>query len=119
MTLDSLPDLDTSGLCLVKALSTALTCLAVSEHGAPGWRPNIHTHFVGRQREDGLDTLPARAAEGNRTVPGPGKRRSQAVRERKTSVLRACRGPNPSKRLNVVQRPKTLFEPQRSMTSRS
>src|SRR5437899_5389638 len=34
--------------------------LAVSEHGAPGRRPNIHTHFVGRQREDGLDTLPAR-----------------------------------------------------------
>src|SRR5439155_20674892 len=26
MTLDSLPDLDTSGLCLVKTLSTALTC---------------------------------------------------------------------------------------------
>src|SRR5439155_7343039 len=30
--------------------------LAVSEHGAPGRRPNIHAHFVGRQREDGLDT---------------------------------------------------------------
>src|SRR5437773_2416822 len=27
--------------------------LAVSEHGAPGRRPNIHAHFVGRQREDG------------------------------------------------------------------
>src|SRR5213596_637115 len=26
MTLDSLPDLDTSGLCLVKTLSTPLTC---------------------------------------------------------------------------------------------
>src|SRR5205809_175329 len=26
MTLDSLPNLDTSGLCLVKTLSTALTC---------------------------------------------------------------------------------------------
>src|SRR5437867_7462536 len=42
--------------------------LAVSEHGAPGRRPNIHTHFVGRQREDGLDTLPARAAEANRST---------------------------------------------------
>src|SRR6266576_1911677 len=50
-------------------------------------------------------------------VPGPWKRRSQAVRERKTSVLRPCRVPNPAKRLNVVQGPKTLFEPQRSMTS--
>src|SRR6266700_2866098 len=39
--------------------------LAVSEHGAPGRRPNIHAHFVGRQREDGLDTLPVRAAEAN------------------------------------------------------
>src|SRR5438046_10092576 len=57
MTLDSLPDLDTSGLCLVKTLSTALTVLAVSEHGAPGRRPNIHAQFVGRQTEDGLDTL--------------------------------------------------------------
>ena len=119
MTLDGLPDLEYKRVVSCKDSFHGTDVLAVSEHGAPGWRPNIHTHFVGRQREDGLDTLPARAAEGNRTVPGPGKRRSQAVRERKTSVLRACRGPNPSKRLNVVQRPKTLFEPQRSMTSRS
>src|SRR5438094_317307 len=60
--------------------------LAVSEHGAPGRRPNIYAHFVGRQREDGLDTLPARAAEANRStliadIPFPAwKRRSQAVR---------------------------------------
>src|SRR5207244_12834349 len=32
-------------------------------------------------------------------VPGPWKRRSQAVRERKTSVLRPCRVPNPAKRI--------------------
>src|SRR5438445_8058405 len=79
--------------------------LAVSEHGAPGRRPNIHAHFVGRQREDGLDTLPARAAEANQALSSrtsrsrPWKRRSQAVRERKTSVLRACRVPNLAKRL--------------------
>src|SRR2546426_6061517 len=97
-----------------------------AEHGAPGLRPNIHAHFVGRQREDGLDTPPARAAEANRSTliadipfPAPEKRRSQAVRERKTSVLRAGRVPTPAKRLNVVQRPQTLFEPRRSMTSRS
>src|SRR5947208_16777880 len=41
---------------------------AVSEHGAPGRRPNIHAHFVGRQGEDGLDTLPARVAEANRST---------------------------------------------------
>src|SRR5881275_1975049 len=45
--------------------------LAVSEHGAPGQRPNVHAHFVGRQREDGLDTLPARAAEANRALSSP------------------------------------------------
>src|SRR5256886_11068588 len=67
MTLDSLPDLDTSGLCLVKT-HHGTDVLAVSEHGAPGRRPNIHAHFVGRQREDGLDTLPARAAEANRST---------------------------------------------------
>src|SRR5947199_3590409 len=92
---DSLPDLEYKRVVSCKDSFHGTDVLAVSEHGAPGRRPNIHTHFVGRQREDGLDTLPARAAEGNRTVPGPGKRRSQAVRERKTSVLRACRGPNP------------------------
>ena len=53
--------------------------LAVSEHGAPGRRPNIHAPFVGRQSEDGLDTLPARAAEAKRSTlfadipfPAPG-----------------------------------------------
>src|SRR2546426_12462841 len=137
--------------------------LAVSEHGAPGRRPNIHAHFVGRQREDGLDTLPARAAEANRSgtrrsgtapehpralhrspkggrprytagprrrgkpkhshrghpVPGPGNVAAKRCASEKTSALRACRVPNPAKRLNVMQRPKTLFEPQRSTTSRS
>src|SRR5436189_5950693 len=71
--------------------------LAVSEHGAPGRRPNIHAHFVGRQREDGLDTLPARAAEANRStliadIPFPAsenvaaKRCARAKNERSESV---------------------------------
>src|SRR5438876_3868033 len=119
MTLDSLPDLECKRAVSCKDSFHGTDVLAVSEHGAPGRRPNIHAHFVGRQREDGLDTLPARAAEANRSTLSPWKRRSQAVRKRKTGVLRACRVPNPAKRLNVVQRPKTLFEPQRSMTSRS
>src|SRR5882724_9168713 len=70
------PDL---GLCLVKTLSTALTCWPYGEHGAPGRRPNIHAQFVGRQTEDGLDTLPTRAAEADRSTliadipfPAPG-----------------------------------------------
>src|SRR2546425_8740811 len=70
--------------------------LAVSEHGAPGRRPNIHAHFVGRQREDGLDTLPARATEANRStliadIPFPALETSQpsgarAKNERSESV---------------------------------
>ena len=99
--------------------------LAVSEHGAPGRRPNIHAHFVGRQR-DGLEPLPARAAEANRSTliadipfPAPENVAAKRCASEKRAFLRACRVPNPAKRLNVVQRPKTLFEPQRSMTSRS
>ena len=65
MTLDSLPDLDTSGLCLVKNLPTALTCWPYRNMALRDGARNIHAHFVGRQREDGLDTLPARAAEAN------------------------------------------------------
>src|SRR5437667_10639493 len=52
--------------------------LAVSEHGAPGRRPNIHAHFVGRQR-DGLDTTAGPRRRGKpkhshrgHPVPGPG-----------------------------------------------
>src|SRR5207253_7068334 len=125
MTLDSLPDLEYKRVVSCKDSFHGTDVLAVSEHGAPGRRPNIHTHFVGRQREDGLihcRPAPPRQTEAlsSRTSRSrPWKRRSQAMRERKTSVLGACRVPTPAKRLNVVQRPKTLFEPQRSMTSRS
>src|SRR3989441_4463617 len=113
MTLDSLPDLEYKRVVSCKDSFHATDVLAVSEHGAPGRRPNIHTHCrpaPPRQTE----ALSSRTSRSR-----PWKRRSQAVRERKTSVLRACRVPNPAKRLNVMQRPKTLFEPQRSMTSRS
>src|SRR5882724_4852153 len=96
MTLDSLPDLDTSGLCLVKGSFHGTDVLAVSEHGAPGRRPNIHAQFVGRQTEDGLDTLPTRAAEADRStliadIPFPALETSQpsgarAKNERSESV---------------------------------
>ena len=80
--------------------------------------------FVAKGRTASIHCRPApprqtEALSSRTSSSRPWKRRSQAVRERKTSVLRACRVPNPAKRLNVVQRPKTLFEPQRSMTSRS
>src|SRR6266566_7145757 len=59
MTLDSLPDLEYKRVVSCKDSFHGTDVLAVSEHGAPGRRPNIHTHIVGRQREDGLDTLDA------------------------------------------------------------
>src|SRR5438552_7149432 len=79
MTLDSLPDLDTSGLCLVKTLSTALTCWPYRNTALrDGARTSTRTSSDA-QREDGLDTLPARAAEANRSTliadipfPAPG-----------------------------------------------
>src|SRR5439155_16222537 len=97
--------------------------LAVSEHGAPGTAPE-HPRALRRSPKGGRPRYTAgprrrgkpKHSHRGHPVPGPWKRRSQAVRERKTSVLRACRVPNLAKRLNVVQRPKTLFEPQRSMT---
>src|SRR5205809_1081146 len=113
MTLDSLPDLEYKRVVSCKDSFHGTDVLAVSEHGAPGRRPNIHTHFVGRQRK--MASIHCRPAPPRQTEAlssrtsrsRPWKRRSQAVRERKTSVLRACRVPNPAKRLNDVQRPKT------------
>src|SRR5947207_13000747 len=96
MTLDSLPDLDTSGLCLVKNLSTALTCWPYRNTALRDGARTLHAHVVGRQREDGLDTLPARAAEANRStliadIPFPALETSQpsgarAKNERSESV---------------------------------
>src|SRR5881397_889492 len=97
MTLDSLPDLEYKRVVSCKDSFHGTDVLAVSEHGAPGRRPNIHTHCrpaPPRQTE----ALSSRTSRSR-----PWKRRSQAVRERKTSVLRACRVPNPSKLLNVVR----------------
>src|SRR5437867_5611016 len=89
---------------------TALEHPRARRRSSKGGRPQ---YIAGPRRGGNRSTLIADISFPSR------KRRSQAVRERKTSVLRACRVPNPAKRLNVVQRSKTLFEPQRSMTSRS
>src|SRR3989442_14945674 len=85
MTLDSLPDLGYKRVVSCKDSFHGTDVLAVSEHVAPGRRPNIHTHCrpaPPRQTE----ALSSRTSRSR-----PWKRRSQAVRERKTSVLRACR----------------------------
>src|SRR5256885_16174805 len=93
------PGLEYKRVVSCKASFHGTDVLAVSEHGAPGRRPNIHTHFVGRQREDGLDTPPARAAEANRStviadIPFPALETSQssgarAKNERSESVQRS------------------------------
>src|SRR5437899_12840198 len=60
MTLDSLPDLDTSGLCLVKTLSTALTCwpyrnTALRDDG----RTSTRTSSVAKERTASIPCRPA------------------------------------------------------------
>src|SRR5437899_2908421 len=50
MTLDSLPDLEYKRVVSCKDSFHGTDVLAVSEHGAPGRRPNIHAHFVGRSK---------------------------------------------------------------------
>src|SRR5436309_15683981 len=92
---DSLPDLDTSGLCLVKTLSTALTCwpyrnTALRDDG----RTSTRTSSVAKGTAS--IPLPARAAEANRStliadIPFPALKTSQpsgarAKNERSESV---------------------------------
>src|SRR6266705_6010935 len=83
MILDSLPDFDTSGLCLVKTLSTALTA-------------SEHPRRLRRAPKGGRPRYTARAAEDNRStliadIPFPALETSQpsgarAKNERSESV---------------------------------
>src|SRR2546426_12056988 len=73
-----LPDLDTSGLCLVKTLSTALTCWPSRNMALrDGARTSTRTSSVAKGTAS--IPLPARAAEANRSTliadipfPAPG-----------------------------------------------
>src|SRR5438046_2275389 len=60
MTLDSLPDLDTSGLCLVKTLSTALTCWPYRNTALrDGARTSTHNSSVAKRRTASIPCRPA------------------------------------------------------------
>src|SRR5438093_4583160 len=60
MTLDSLPDLDTSGLCLVKNLSTALTCWPYRNTALrDGARTSTRTSSVAKGRTASIHCRPA------------------------------------------------------------
>ena len=57
MTLDSLPDLDTSGLCLVKTLSTVLTCWPYRNMALrDGARTSTRTSSVAKGRTASIHT---------------------------------------------------------------
>jgi len=56
---------------------------------------------------------------GRDAVGGRARGRAPALITDAHPFPAACRVPNSAKRLSVVQRPKSLFESQRSMTSRS
>src|SRR5213595_2794440 len=60
MTLDSLPDLDTSGLCLVKTHSTALTCWPYRNTALrDGARTSTRTSSVAKARTASIHCRPA------------------------------------------------------------
>src|SRR5437899_3779951 len=60
MTLDSLPDLDTSGLCLVKTLPTALTCWPYRNTALrDGARTSTRTSSVAKGRTASIHCRPA------------------------------------------------------------
>src|SRR6266480_2217239 len=60
MTLDSLPDLDTSGLCLVKTLSPALTCWPYRNMALrDGARTSTRTSAVAKGRTASIHCRPA------------------------------------------------------------
>src|SRR3989442_3202154 len=82
MTLDSLPDLDTSGLCLVKTLSTALTFWPYRNMALrDGARTSTHNSSVAKRRTASIP-WPTRAAEADRStliadIPFPALETSQ------------------------------------------
>src|SRR5256712_10219629 len=64
MTLDSLPDLDTSGLCLVKTLSTALTCWPYRNTALrDGARTSTRTSSAAKGRTASIHCRPAPAKQ--------------------------------------------------------
>src|SRR5437660_6178382 len=66
MTLDSLPDLDTSGLCLVKTLPTALTCWPYRNTALrDGARTSTRTSSVAKGR---TASIHCRARDGDEWV---------------------------------------------------
>src|SRR6266700_106423 len=78
MTLDSLPDLDTSGLCLVKTLSMALTCWPYRNTALrDGARTSTRTSSVAKGRWPRYTAGPRRRGKPTHShrghpVPGPG-----------------------------------------------
>src|SRR5437660_4063744 len=78
MTLDSLPDLDTSGLCLVKTLPTALTCWPYRNMALrDGARTSARTSSVAKGGRPRYTAGPRRRGKPKHShrghpVPGPG-----------------------------------------------
>src|SRR5438128_7143493 len=95
MTLDSLPDLDTGGLCLVKTLSTALTCWpfrntalpTAPEHPralrrSPKGRPRYHGRPAPPRQTEALSSRTSRSRPLKTSQPSG----ARAKNERSESV---------------------------------
>src|SRR5207244_8389176 len=70
---------------------------------SPKGRPRYHCRPAPPRQTEALSSRTSRSRPLETSQPSDARA--------KTSVLRACRVPNPANRLNVVQRPKTLVEP--------
>src|SRR2546426_1987269 len=84
MTLDSLPDLDTSGLCLVKTLPAALTCwpyrnTALRDDGRTHPRALRRSPKGGRPR---YAAGPRRRGKPKHSLPGPWNERLATSEDR-------------------------------------
>src|SRR5437879_4725332 len=85
MTLDSLPDLDTSGLCLVKTLPTALTCWPYRNtaprddgrthpralHRSPKGRPRYHCRRAPPRQTEALSSRTSLPERRSPRQPNP------------------------------------------------
>src|SRR5438046_8096940 len=112
MTLDSLPDLDTSGLCLVKTISTALTCWPYRNMALrDGARTSTRTSSVAKRR---TASIPCRPASPRQTEALSS--RTSRSRPLETSQPSGARAKNEHSESDTIERRAASENPLRATT---
>src|SRR5437899_2254127 len=112
MTLDSLPDLDTSGLWLVKSLSTALTCWPYRNMALrDGARTSTRTSSVAKGRTASIHCRPAPP----RQIEALSSRTSRS-RPLETSQPSGARAKNERSESDTIERRAASENPLRATT---